>query len=210
MNGEADSSSASGNKSMSGPNKVADFDKDIDLLRRRHVKHWQSFLAFLEPLASSASVANRLHMERNPPAFSLLSPSKQDNATSSSGSLGGQPPLVSVAPSQSFRSESLLPYGPPPILSDEAIQSINNDLVWVPRASELLLIRELLLVFQGINGPHIKLDDKTQAYVLHPELALPPPVRDIVLCLCEVGWLYIKVKVMHEARVQCSRVRGKE
>lgn len=172
----------------SGPNKVAAFDKDIDLLRRRHVKHWQSFLAFLEPLAFSASVANRLQMDRLPPAFSLLSQSQPPPASSSSTSDSSPPP-------QPFRSDSLLPYGPPPILSDLVIQNINNDLVWIPRSTELLLIRELLLVFQGINGSHIKLDDKTQSYVLHPALALPPPVRDVVLCLCEVGWLYIKVKV---------------
>ena len=133
-----DHSGESKSISMSGPNKVAGFDKDIDLLRRRHVKHWHSFLAFLEPLASSASVANRLKI-------SLLSPAPPPAPVPSTTSV-----------TQPFRSESLLPYGPPPILSDLAIQHINNDLVWVPRATELLLIRELLLIFQGINGPHIK------------------------------------------------------
>ena len=180
-----------GKTSVSGPNKVADFDKDIDLLRRRHVKHWHSFLAFLEPLASSASVAHRLHMERKPPAFSLLS---QEQAPPPSAATATT--TATAEPStQPFRSDSLLPYGPPPILSDEVIQNINNDLVWIPRDTELLLIRELLMIFQGISSAHIKLDDKTQSYVLHPELGIPPPVRDVVLCLCEVGWLYIKVKV---------------
>lgn len=188
------SSESSSGKSMSGPSKVADFDKDIDLLRRRHVKHWQSFLAVLEPLSCSASVANRLHMEQKPPAFSLLS----QHAPADSGG------ATVTLPAQTFRSDSLLPYGPPPILSDEVIQNINNDLVWIPRATELLLIRELLLVFQGINSPHIRLDDRTQAYVLHPELALPPPARDMVLCLCEVGWLYIKVKVGGGSMVACE------
>lgn len=184
MNSPSSSSSLA-----SGPSKVSDFDKDVDLLRRRHVKHWHSFLAVLEPLAFSASVANRLHMDRSPPAFTLLDPTPPQpipaaDASSESAPTGHQ-----------FRSESLLPYGPPPILSDEVIQNINNDLVWIPRETELLLIRELLLVFQGINAAHIKLDAKTQAYVLHPGLALPPPVRDLVLCMCEAGWLYVKVKV---------------
>ena len=175
------------NKSIFGPEKVIEFEKNIDLLRRRHVKHWQSFLVLLEPLAASASMANRLNMERSPPPFSLLSQSTPVVKRSEEES--------SQVETKPFHSESLLPYGPPPILSDEVIKDINNDLVWIPRDTELLLIRELLLVFQGINSEHIKLDDKTQCYVLHPKLCLPPPVRDVVLCLCEVGWLYKKVKV---------------
>jgi hypothetical protein len=196
----------------SGPSKVAELDRELDLLRRRHVRHGHSFLAVLEPLAFSASVADKLHMDRasgthtgthtgrEGPAFSLLSQKQPDDSHTGSGSgsaaMGSSDSTSSGTGSQGhFRSDSLLPYGPPPILSDEVIQNINNDLVWVPRATEILLIRELLLIFQGINAPHIKLDAKTQSYVLHPELALPPPVRDLVLCMCETGWLYIKVKV---------------
>jgi hypothetical protein len=52
-----------------------------------------------------------------------------------------------------------------------------------------------MLVGQGINGVHIKLDDRSQSYILDPDLIIPPPARDVVLCLCELGWLYGRVAI---------------
>lgn len=46
---------------------------------------------------------------------------------------------------------------------------------------------------QGISGKHIKFDAKTESYVLDPALKLNSTVRDAVLCVCELGWLYGRV-----------------
>lgn len=46
---------------------------------------------------------------------------------------------------------------------------------------------------QGVTGKHIKYDSRTESYVVDPMLQLPLPARDIVLCICELGWLYNKV-----------------
>lgn len=46
---------------------------------------------------------------------------------------------------------------------------------------------------QGIAGKHIKYDAKTESYVIDPSLKLNATVRDTVLCLCELGWLYGRV-----------------
>jgi hypothetical protein len=46
---------------------------------------------------------------------------------------------------------------------------------------------------QGISGKHIKYDSKTENYVLDPSLKLNSTVRDTVLCICELGWLYGRV-----------------
>lgn len=46
---------------------------------------------------------------------------------------------------------------------------------------------------QGISGKHIKFDSKTESYLLDPALGLNASVRDTVLCMCELGWLYNRV-----------------
>lgn len=206
----------SGDGKSSAPEKVKAFEKEVDLLRRRHVKHWPSFLTFLESLVSSLPSWRGTDLGEEDVSFSIPSvvsdqqeksvkPHNQPSGFFHKEVSSSSAPIP--APPSSFQSESLLPYGPPPILSDESIQSINNELVWVSRDTELLLIRDLLLIFQGINSPHIKLDGKTQTYIIHPEIAIPSPVRDIVLCMCEVGWLFIKVKTYID-RVEDCQGRG--
>jgi gamma-tubulin complex component 3 len=60
---------------------------------------------------------------------------------------------------------------------------------------------------QGINGVHIKLDDRSQAYILNPDLIIPPPARDVVLCLCELGWLYGRV-VAYLKSLEKEEIKG--
>ena len=55
-------------------------------------------------------------------------------------------------------------------------------------------MRILSILLQGLNGKHIKYDIKSENYVIDPALKLTTPVKDIVLCLCELGWLYMKVQ----------------
>eukprot|EP01036_Dinobryon_divergens_P035898 gene35898-46607_t len=45
----------------------------------------------------------------------------------------------------------------------------------------------------GINGKHIKYDQRAESFAVDPSLALSVTVRDTVLCLCELGWLFLKV-----------------
>ena len=50
------------------------------------------------------------------------------------------------------------------------------------------------MIFQkGINGKHIKYDHRAESYAIDPALGLNVTVRDTVLCICELGWLYMKV-----------------
>ena len=46
---------------------------------------------------------------------------------------------------------------------------------------------------QGISGKHIKFDTRSESYLLDPSLKLNSTVRDTVLCICELGWLYNRV-----------------
>ena len=57
------------------------------------------------------------------------------------------------------------------------------------------LIRELIFIFQGIEGKILRRDSKTDSFRIVPgELGkFPPPVVKLVLRLGELGWLYHKV-----------------
>ena len=64
---------------------------------------------------------------------------------------------------------------------------------WVSPEVESLLLQDLLFIFQGIAGRHIKYEPRSEQYVIDPSLGVREAVRDTVLCLCELGWLYSKV-----------------
>jgi len=55
-------------------------------------------------------------------------------------------------------------------------------------------MRDLLYIFQGIAGKHIKYDRKTEYYIVDPSLGLKQPAKDVILSLCEIGWLYNKIE----------------
>jgi hypothetical protein len=59
--------------------------------------------------------------------------------------------------------------------------------------SEQLLIRDLLFVFQGIDGRYIKFDHKTDGYTLAERISLPASTKTLVTQLSELGWLYRKI-----------------
>ena len=48
-------------------------------------------------------------------------------------------------------------------------------------------------------GTYIKYDPRSESYLLDPVLQLRLPVKDTVLCLCELGWLYAKVAAYIQA-----------
>lgn len=66
--------------------------------------------------------------------------------------------------------------------------------------SEAILLREIIYIFQGIEGKIIKLDDASDAYRIDPNLGVPKSVRDLVNKLAELGWLYRKVRKYLDAR----------
>lgn len=55
------------------------------------------------------------------------------------------------------------------------------------------MIRDLLFVFQGIDGKMITYSFAEDAFQLAPSLMVSPSARKIINELCELGWLYKKV-----------------
>nr|XP_045616749.1 gamma-tubulin complex component 3 homolog [Procambarus clarkii] len=60
--------------------------------------------------------------------------------------------------------------------------------------TEKVLIREVLFIFQGIEGKIIKMDANKDGYRLDPKVRLSHSQKEIILKLSDVGWLYNKVQ----------------
>ena len=59
--------------------------------------------------------------------------------------------------------------------------------------SEDLLVRDLIFVFQGINGQVVQFSLLEEAYIVQPSIILSPSTQKIINELCELGWLYKRV-----------------
>ncbi|KAL9656156.1 hypothetical protein ABK040_007774 [Willaertia magna] len=60
--------------------------------------------------------------------------------------------------------------------------------------SESILIRDVIYVFQGINGNNIKFDIGLDRFMLDVKVGVPKSTRLLICKLCEMGWLYKKIK----------------
>ncbi|KAI8900737.1 Spc98 family-domain-containing protein [Globomyces pollinis-pini] len=60
----------------------------------------------------------------------------------------------------------------------------------VIKLTESDLLRDLLYVFQGINGKYIKYCEKEEKFKLDNDVSIPKPTRLLVDHLCKLGWLY--------------------
>lgn len=59
--------------------------------------------------------------------------------------------------------------------------------------NEDTIVRELLFVFQGIDGMLIKYQLLEDAYVLSTTVTVSPSTHKLICELCELGWLFKKV-----------------
>ncbi|KAJ3115120.1 Gamma-tubulin complex component 3 [Physocladia obscura] len=60
--------------------------------------------------------------------------------------------------------------------------------------NESLLLRDMLFIFQDIDGKFIKYNSAVDAYVFVDGVWIPPPTLENISRLSEVGWLYKKIK----------------
>ncbi|KAL7749198.1 Microtubule-nucleating Tub4p (gamma-tubulin) complex component [Sorochytrium milnesiophthora] len=58
------------------------------------------------------------------------------------------------------------------------------------RVTEAELLRDLMYVFQGIDGKFIRYSTHTSTYRLDATILVPQSVRDLVEKLAELGWMY--------------------
>lgn len=60
--------------------------------------------------------------------------------------------------------------------------------------SEEVLVRDVLYACQGIDGNYVKFDSNADGYALPDSIKVPRTTRIMVRKLCELGWLFRKVK----------------
>ena len=66
--------------------------------------------------------------------------------------------------------------------------------------TEKLLLRDVLYVFQGIEGRIIRYDSTTDSYKINKDIGISLPIRDLVAKLAELGWLFRRVQKFLSAR----------
>jgi gamma-tubulin complex component 3 len=54
-------------------------------------------------------------------------------------------------------------------------------------------VRDLLFVFQGIDGQYITFELLSDAYTLSQNVSVSPSTLKLINELCEVGWLFRKI-----------------
>ncbi|ORZ25249.1 gamma-tubulin complex component protein [Absidia repens] len=72
-------------------------------------------------------------------------------------------------------------------LEMEQDMEIDRPEIKVPDA---LLLRDLIYIFQGIDGQYITFDSENNEYILDPQVSVPKPTQDLVYRVAELGWLY--------------------
>ncbi|KAA8518299.1 hypothetical protein F0562_015818 [Nyssa sinensis] len=82
----------------------------------------------------------------------------------------------------------------PENIRDMAYREFANLLKEENEVSEEVLVRDVLYACQGIDGKFVKFDKNVDGYVLPDAIKVPRATRIMVRKLCELGWLFRKVK----------------
>jgi hypothetical protein len=197
------------NSTSSGSMSLASFEKECERLRKINPALLQSALILMEPMAFSnpksaayftqfkntaggatqASASSSDASALNNPIKDTLNAmaNEEESNSSSSSSSSSNNSSSSNSRNRNAKKASTID------LVDRRVAAMAGDVSWVDPKTERMLLRDLLYVFQGIEGKHIKYDGRSEAYEVDPKLGLRAAVRDTVLCLCELGWLYGRV-----------------
>ncbi|OAD75106.1 hypothetical protein PHYBLDRAFT_96718, partial [Phycomyces blakesleeanus NRRL 1555(-)] len=58
---------------------------------------------------------------------------------------------------------------------------------------ESALLRDLIFIFQGIDGQYIRFDPGSGEYTIDSKVTVTKPTKDLVYYLSELGWLYKRI-----------------
>ncbi|KAI7848139.1 Spc98 family-domain-containing protein [Circinella umbellata] len=82
----------------------------------------------------------------------------------------------------------------------EAYQNSISNSGYEPVVPESALLRDLIFIFQGIDGQYIKFDTNTGEYAMDSQVNVPQPTKDLVYRLTEIGWLYRRIQTFIRPR----------
>lgn len=155
-------------------------------------------LELVRPLPATLSSAIAPSAAQLPRAAPLAVPSTAGRDSSGGGGGGGAP-----------RSEMGVAPAPPDAAQARKFKHFSVDGTTSFEVSEQLLVRDMVYVFQGIDGAYVKFDASRDVFAVVPGAELPPSTRTLVSQLGEMGWLYRKVSGVMErslARESLGRV----
>jgi len=66
--------------------------------------------------------------------------------------------------------------------------------------TEAALVRDILYVFQGIDGKNVKMSSTENCYKVEAKANLSKSLRDTTLRLAELGWLHNKIRKYTDQR----------
>lgn len=69
------------------------------------------------------------------------------------------------------------------------------------KVPDALLLRDLIYIFQGIDGQYVTFDSANNEYILDPQVSVPKPTQDLVYRVAELGWLYRHVQSFIDTNV---------
>eukprot|EP00953_Heterococcus_sp_UTEX-ZZ885_P001863 1522-Heterococcus_DN1.PRE.1 len=79
-----------------------------------------------------------------------------------------------------------------------SLANSNSNISGLQPELEGWLLRDVLYAMQGIDGHYVRYDQQTETFKVDPSLQISPAVRDIVLRMCEMGWLFQQVNAYVE------------
>lgn len=82
---------------------------------------------------------------------------------------------------------------PPAVQLQRAKEQQRNEVSSV-YVSESDLLRDLIFIFQGIDGQYIKFNPELNDYSLVAGVSVSKPMEEMVFKLADIGWLYIKIR----------------
>ncbi|XP_078738908.1 gamma-tubulin complex component 3 [Lampetra fluviatilis] len=154
--------------------------------------------------ASGVGQAGGQQQQRGGLASSASFGSSGVSSVTPSGMRGPTPTPESLYPGQSHRTPAdgtarqawpaqCGPYGLV-ARSDTHGARAEGDINTSVELSESLLVRDLLYVFQGIEGTYVRMSPTEGAYLIDPKVGAPKSLRDVTSRLSEIGWLHNKVR----------------
>ena len=81
---------------------------------------------------------------------------------------------------------------------------VGGDRAGSDQVRESDIVRDLLYVFQGIEGKLIHYSFAEDAFILQHSLMVTPSTRKIINELCELGWLFKRVNDWLKRNVETS------
>lgn len=99
---------------------------------------------------------------------------------------------MSSSPSSALAPPSARPPLGPPIPSSKVVRPRRDG--DTGEVSEVALVRDILYVFQGIDGKFIKMGPQDNCYKIDSKVVLCKSLRDTTSRLAELGWLHNKVR----------------